>query len=224
MRHWRQDWSYEPKERLVYRGQNTWERIAVANGERRGAWVQSVWQVDGSPRYSGVGRWQHLGNYSTWVSGEEWRPLPRREFSVRNDYQVLSGTNRHSITPTGWIQEELNVKLALDERGHPIADGPVVAREFGLNRYETISGFDWSPGDRYLARTAPLWEAVRAEWDARIARGAVTLKAQPDQAQLFGPLFEYADALDSGETRTTHDIHEFARSAVASYLAAPGAQ
>ena len=121
------------------------------------------------------------------------------------------------------IAAQAAVKVALDEQGKPVADGPVVAREFGLNRYEAISGFDWSPGDRYLTRTAPLWEAVRAEWDARIARGSVTLKAPPDQAQLFGPLFEYADALDSGEQRTTNDIREFVRSAVASYIA-PSAQ
>lgn len=219
-RHWRQDWTFEPRDRLVYRGNNRWERIEVPDAERRSAWAQSVWQVDGSPRYSGVGQWRHLGNYSTWVSGEEWRPLPRREFSVRHDYQVLSGTNRHSITPTGWIQEELNLKLALDAAGRPVANDPVLAREFGFNRYETIKGFDWSAGDRYLTRTAPLWNAVRDEWDARIARGSVTLRAQPDQAQLFGPLFQYADELVSGAAKSDEDIREFARGAVAEYLVA----
>ena len=220
-RHWRQDWTFEPRDRLVYRGANRWENVTVPDAERRGAWAQSVWQVDGSPRYSGIGRWQYLGNYSTWTSGEEWRPLPRREFSVRSDYQVLSGTNRHSITPTGWIQEELNVKLALGDDGRPVANDPVLAREFGVNRYEAIVDFDWSAGDRYLTRTAPLWKAVRAEWEARIAEGSVTLRAQPDQAQLFGPLFEYAGALESGERKSDEDIRAFARAAVGEYLAPP---
>ena len=30
---------------------------------------------------------------------------------MRDDYQVLVGTNRHTITPDGWLQEENNLKL-----------------------------------------------------------------------------------------------------------------
>ena len=47
----------------------------------------------------------HGGGVSTWISDETWRPLPRREFSVRKDYDVLVGTNRHTITAQGWVQE-----------------------------------------------------------------------------------------------------------------------
>jgi len=45
-------------------------------------------------------------DHSTWHSENTWWPLPRREFSVRNDYNVLSGSNRHTITPTGWVQND----------------------------------------------------------------------------------------------------------------------
>jgi hypothetical protein len=152
------------------------------------------------------------------VSGEEWRPLPRREFSVRNDYQVLSGTNRHTITPTGWIQEELNTKLALGEDAKPISNDPVVAREMGLNRYEAITGFDWSAGDRYVSRTGILWEAVRQAWNEHISHGVVELKAPADQAQLFGPLFAYASSLDEGAEKSPEEIRAFARKAVQDYL------
>jgi hypothetical protein len=116
VRHWRQEWRYQPESLLAYEREQTWARRTVPAEARRGAWSQSVLQVDDSPRYAAVGRWQHAGGVSTWISHETWRPLPRREFSVRKDYDVLMGTNRHTITPEGWVQEENNLKLAL--QGH----------------------------------------------------------------------------------------------------------
>lgn len=47
------------------------------------------------------------------TSGETWRPLPRRELSERDGYDVLIGTNTHIVLPTGWVQEEHNVKAVL---------------------------------------------------------------------------------------------------------------
>lgn len=217
-RHWRQEWRYQPDARLVYRGRQHWRTVPVAHDEARGQWVQSVWQVDDSPRYSGLGRWQHFGNYSSWVSGEEWRPLPRREFSARDDYQVLVGTNRHTITPDGWIHEEQNLKVALAADGVPLADQPVLAREFGLNRYQRITDFDWSAGDRYVERTAPLWAAVRTAWRRHAAAGDLQLRGAADQDRLFTPLFEYADTLAAGATPTAQAIERFAAQAVADYL------
>ena len=114
VRHWRQEWRYQPDGLLAYEGANTWARRPLSEEQRHGAWVQSVFQVDDSPRYAARGRWQHNDGASTWISDETWRPLPRREFSVRKDYQVLVGTNRHTITPAGWVQEENNLKLVLD--------------------------------------------------------------------------------------------------------------
>jgi len=221
-RHWRQEWRYQPDARLVYRGHQRWQTIAVSAQDARGQWLQSVWQVDDSPRYSGLGRWQHFGNYSSWVSAEGWRPLPRREFSTRDDYQVLIGTNRHTITPDGWIHEEQNLKVALDALGAPQAELPVLAREFGLNRYERIVAFDWSAGDRYVERTAPLWSAVRDAWRAHAAAGDLVLRGAADQERLFTPLFDYADQLAAGATPTAQAIERFAAQAVADYLLPAG--
>ena len=79
------------------------ETRAVPRAERRGAWSQTVYQVDDSPRYGSLGRWVHSDEASIWEGGDAWRPLPRREHSVRSDYQVLAGRNRHTILPTGWV-------------------------------------------------------------------------------------------------------------------------
>lgn len=219
-KHWRQDWQYEPATQFTYRGANTWARVDVPEAERAGRWRQSVYQVDDSPRYAGIGRWQHFGNYSTWVSGETWRPLPRREFSVRDDYQVLLGTNRHTITPSGWIHEEMNNKVRLDGEGRPSADAPVVAREFGFNRYERITGYDFTPGDRYVQSTDALWKLVREEWEALLYGGQpVRLRGAPDRDQMFGPLFEMAAALEDGaRPRDQEKWQAEVRAAVREYL------
>jgi hypothetical protein len=222
-KHWRQDWQFEPESQFVYRGQNTWQNVPVPAQARNGAWRQSVYQVDDSPRYSGVGRWEHFGNYSTWTGGEGWRPLPRREYSVRDDYQVLAGTNRHTITPTGWLHEQQNNKVVLDASGSPAQDKPVIGREFGFNRYELITGFDFSAGDAYLTATEPMWRAVRAEWNTLLAgKGPLKLKGAPDRDQLFMPLFEMAEALEKAppaDAAAKAQMLADARARVREYLA-----
>ena len=76
MRHWRQEWRYRSDALLAYEGANTWARRPVPAQQREGAWVQSVYQVDDSPRYAARGRWQHNDSYSIWISDETWRPRP----------------------------------------------------------------------------------------------------------------------------------------------------
>ena len=199
VRHWRQEWRYEPATLLVYQGANTWLRRSVAAEERRGAWSQSVLQVDDSPRYAATGRWEHSDSNSTWISGETWRPLPRREFSVRSDYDVLLGTNRHTILPVGWVQEENNLKLALDGAGKARAALPYLAREYGVARYERIRDYDFSEGIRYFERTEPFWAEVRGAWRELEGRdGRFTLRAPVDKGGLFRPFFDYADKLANG--------------------------
>jgi uncharacterized protein DUF6607 len=205
VRHWRQEWRYEAPSLLAYEGANTWSRRPVNAEERRGAWVQSVTQVDDSPRYAARGRWQHAGGVSTWISDETWRPLPRREFSVRKDYDVLVGTNRHTITPQGWVQEENNLKLVL-------ADGRYLAREYGVARYERIRDYDFSAGEKYFARTEPFWAEVRAAWrELEQGAGRFRVRAPVDQAQLFLPFFDYAEKLDEGAAFEREQARAFIR-------------
>jgi hypothetical protein len=181
-------------------------------------------QVDDSPRYEAVGRWEHFGNVSTWKSTATWRPLPRREWSVRKDYDVLIGTNQVTITPTGWVYEEDNLKTVLDAAGHPAGDAPVLAKEVGLSRFERVVGFDDSAGRRYEERTERFWDEVRKAWaDLARTHRTFTLRAAPDQGQLFVPLFEYADKLDDGAPYDAADARAFARKTVAGYLVSDAA-
>jgi hypothetical protein len=205
VRHWRQEWRYQPEALLAYQGAETWARRAIAADARRGAWSQSVLQVDDSPRYAALGRWEHAGGVSTWISDETWRPLPRREWSVRKDYEVLVGTNRHTITPDGWVQEENNIKLALDGARN-------LAREYGVARYQRIRDYDFGAGEKYYARTEPFWAEVRSAWHELSQRaGRFSLRARVDQAQLFVPFFEYAAKLEEGAPFDREDARAFIR-------------
>ncbi|MDZ7784235.1 MAG: DUF6607 family protein [Halioglobus sp.] len=216
-KHWRQDWDYEAREVHTYRGRGAWERRTARPREVRGHWAQRVWQVDDSPRYAAWGRWEHTPERSTWLSGETWRPLPRREFSVRDDYDVLIGTNRHTILPTGWIQEQRNLKVVLDDTG---TIGRRVAKEYGLARYERIRDFDTSEGDAYWTATADFWSEVRAYWDRALAQNdAVRLKSTVNGAKMFEPLFERARAIAGGEDYTRKANARFVRETLDAYRA-----
>jgi len=111
IKHWRQDWTYEDSELYQFVGNNTWQKAKYDNP--KGKWSQAVFQVDDSPRYEVVGSWDHTGGTSSWSSESCWRPLPRREFSVRKDYNVIGGKHEITITPNGWVHTQNNKKLVV---------------------------------------------------------------------------------------------------------------
>lgn len=200
-KHWRQDWRYQPKHIVEHQGRDRWRQRALDAAAVKGAWSQTVYQVDESPRYASVGRWEHTPSFSTWMSGETWRPLPRREWSVRDDYQVLVGTNRHTINAAGWVQEENNLKTVLTSERAIDATRPYLAREYGVARYERIRGQRFAAADRYYERTKMFWDQVRERWAKAFAsQGVITLRGPVDKLGLFHPLFAHADELVSDES------------------------
>ena len=194
-RHWRQDWRYEPHQLIEYEGGEHWHKRALSPLQVRGQWSQTVYQVDDSPRYAGLGRWEHTGSFSSWVSGETARPLPRREWSVRQDYRLLLGSNRHTIVPGGWLQEENNLKATTP--GSPL---PYLAREYGVARYERIKDNDFAAADHYYEGTRRFWSEVMANWDLVWGNhDDVQLQVAVDQSGAYATLFELADRYAAGE-------------------------
>lgn len=218
-KHWRQEWQYEDTDLHAYAGHGRWRHVELKPSEVRGRWSQAVFQVDDSPRYEALGTFKHDANYSAWTSDETWRPLPRRESSVRDDYQVLIGTNRHTITPRGWVQEEENLKVALDAQGRRAAEQPYLSRELGVNRYDRVAGFDFSAGDEYWSKTSAFWADVRAAWSAIYAtHDEFRLADERDGRALFQPMFEYAARLEQGETYDAVDGRRFIDATLAAYV------
>ena len=68
MKHWRQRWEFEPATLQAYAGHRIWENRTIADEDRTGKWVQTVYQVDDTPRYALIGAWQHHATHSQWTS------------------------------------------------------------------------------------------------------------------------------------------------------------
>ena len=202
IKHWRQDWQYEPSEVLVFKGGNAWAQRAVFEDEQKGAWKQVVYQVDDSPRYGAVARWEHDAGVSSWSPDAEWRPLPRRDATKRDDYHTIDAINRHVITPEGWVHEQHNTKIALGDTPQAIA------REIGVNRYDRIEGHDFTAGENYWTATADYWAGVRAVWSDLEAKGefSITLVGEPEP--LYQQLLGLADMVREGEMDTAEAISE----------------
>jgi hypothetical protein len=166
VKHWRQDWTYEPESVLAYQGKGQWAPEPVPETLRQGRWSQTVWQTDDSPRYGGWGQWTQEGGVRRWRSSWTWRPLARRDATRHPPYDRYLSINRHSPTPTGWIHWQDNLKMGPDETGKLV---PFV-QEAGLNTYTRDPAFDASAADAYWNATKDYWAAIRAAWDDVIAR------------------------------------------------------
>jgi hypothetical protein len=164
IKHWRQDWTYEPASVLVYAGTGTWTLEDVPERMRKGRWSQTVWQTDDSPRYGGWGEWSEEAGVPRWRSNWTWRPLARRDAVRKPVYDRYRAINRHSPSPAGWIHWQDNIKMGMK-------DGKLTpfVQESVLNSYTLSTSYDPKPADDYWAKTSAYWAAVRAEWDKVIA-------------------------------------------------------
>lgn len=188
VKHWRQDWMYEGKEGYDFKGKRVWEPMVYDQAERKGAWVQSVYQVDDSPRYWGIGKWTHRDGVSTWSAATN-RPLPRREFSKRKDYQVLGAVNTQVVTDAGWMHYQSNHKLDKSN-----ADEPVIALERGVNTYAKTTETDFSAAREYWENTAAYWAEVRSAWaDIYGKRQKLTLKSRWKGDKMYSHIFDLAE-------------------------------
>lgn len=195
VKHWRQDWTWEAPTRFEFSADQAWTVRTLSPALTTGAWTQCVYEVSDAPRYCGTARWMHDGAASTWESDRGWRPLPRREYTTRSDYNALGMINRHTVTAEGWTHEQDNVKTVRDAAGTPVG---AIVREFGFNEYRRARGIDFSPAYRYWRDTAGFWAAVRTRWDRLWAAGGVRLKTKVDGMPIIEPLFVQAGKQKAG--------------------------
>ena len=201
MKHWRQKWEYEPESMFSYVGNRIWEKKDLKSSEKNGKWVQTVYQVDDTPRYALIGEWNHFKSHSEWNSNYGYRPLPRRERSVRSDYNVLDGKNRITVMSNGWVHEQDNLKRVVSDSDSTVLSDVFVARELGINRYEHITDFDFSAGDDYWNSTSEFWSVVRDEIKNRVeSQERIHVATSCEDQISFMMFFSYASAYSEGES------------------------
>ena len=207
MKHWRQDWSYEDDVVFSFKGNLTWEREELSPSDVSGSWTQAVFQVDDSPRYEVPGRWEHRGNFSRWTSQSAARPLPRREFSQRSDYIAIEGIHQITLTPTGWVHQQDNLK-----RANPIEDTELpnyLSTEMGINRYTRIDEpiLTGAAGE-YFDKAGEYWAFVRSTWEEILqSKDRIVLRKLVEERPQYVAHFEAAVA-DTSDSETARSIVE----------------
>lgn len=196
VKHWRQDWEYENTRLYEFFKDTDWKVKNLSKPAVKGQWTQRVYQVDDSPRYEGTATWVHVDGRHFWTNTTD-APLPRREHTIRNDYNVLKRTNTHEITKEGWIHNQDNVKIARGADGKDV----ILAEEKGFDIYKKVDDSKCKAAQDYWKKYASLWKNVRAKWQAVFDRNQnLSLQAKVDGQPLFMHLFDLKPETPKAET------------------------
>jgi len=91
-------------------------------------------------------------------------PIPRREYSVRNDYNLLNRTNRLIINDSGYIHNQDNRKI-IRENGID----KLLVEEKGINSYVRKDPSTCAAAKLWWEKNKIYWEKVRQIWEEKIA-------------------------------------------------------
>lgn len=212
IKHWAQVWIYEDLHSLTFEGRRTWLPVEHSAEQVEGTWTQLVTQVDDSPRYKSFGKWEHTANYSAWTSQLSTRPLPRREYTKRSDYDRLLVTNTHLITPEGWVHLQHNRKEVRRE-GRSF----FLCLETGENTYKRVTPepeSDKAEGiaiaEEYWEATHGFWKEVRALWTELLTTSNNPIhyvaKIDGEKKGLMSRISNLAETAKNGEAVARTDI------------------
>tara|TARA_B000000477_G_C6083766_1_gene224389 strand:- start:565 stop:1455 length:891 start_codon:yes stop_codon:yes gene_type:complete len=187
IKHWRQDWIYENEDLLKYDADNTWKKISKTKKEVKGQWTQKVFQVDDSPRYEGTSSWVHIDGKSFWEN-TSYAPLPRREYTKRNDYNIMIRGNRHEIVNYGWIHDQDNKKVIRDNKQNKEYE---IAAEKGFNKYVKVDDSKCIEAAEWWNENSKKWAFVREKWNSIYSKNkTLSLEKSIDKKPLYSYLFD----------------------------------
>lgn len=165
IKHWREEWAYQSPVLYEFKGNKQWQKKTLDASDVAGTWTQTVWEVNDEPRYQGVSRWINNDGKTYWENTAD-APLPRREYSVRNDYNILRRHNRIAITKDGYQHEQDNDKIIRQDDGKD----ELLAQEKGYNTYYKIDDKECTAAREYWKKNEAFWSVIRHNWDEYIAK------------------------------------------------------
>ncbi len=196
IKHWREVWTYENPEIWKYQGNKTWVKEQLKPEQYKGKWTQSVWEVSDEPRYQGAGEWITNDGKTYWQN-TAYAPLPRREYSVRSDYNILKRTNRLSINDSGYIHEQDNQKIIRQDGADKL-----LVEEKGLNSYKRLNDKECAAAKIYWEKNKIFWGKVRSTWENYFAtHSSIELKTKVEGKVLHEYLFELAKQYAAGKIK-----------------------
>lgn len=158
IKHWRQVWIFEENTLYKYEGNDTWRKESHPSEEVKGQWSQIVYNVDDGPRYECSASWENNANDNFWSCTAD-APLPRREKS-RKDYTLLDRTNVHRITQNGWVHEQYNTKVKIENKKRI----PIV-KEKGYNTYVRIPEENCTKAIKWWPKRKATWYVIQRAWE-----------------------------------------------------------
>ncbi|WKN44128.1 DUF6607 family protein [Tunicatimonas pelagia] len=216
LKHWRQDWIFENQKLYSFQGDDLWNFETLANEGVKGQWTQKVYQVDDGPRYEGNATWIHTDGKHYWESTVD-APLPRREYTKRDDYNVLERTNRHEITDEGHVHEQDNTKIRRRS-----GKDRVLVHEKGMNVYKKVDDSRCQAAADWWQKNQAFWSDVRTAWDEVFARQQDLMVAtKVDDQRLYELLFPLnAELMTDGSYNSEEGLSRI-RETIAHYVSSP---
>jgi hypothetical protein len=175
IKHWREDWSFEDPILWRYKGGKVWVKEQLPAAQVAGKWTQSVWEVSDAPRYQGTSQWVNIDGKTFWQNTVD-APLPRREYTTRNDYNILRRTNRIVLTNDGWIHEQDNQKIIRQD-----GTDKLLVEEKGINSYKRVDDSKCAAAKLWWEKNKEYWTSVRKVWNDYVTtHSVVSLKDMVD--------------------------------------------
>ena len=214
VKHWRQDWLFENTSLYAFDGNRTWKHMELSQADVKGQWTQKVYQVDDGLRYEGSASWIHVDGKHFWEATSD-SPLPRREFSKRSDYNVMTRVNRHELTDYGWVHEQDNDKV-LRADGN---DDVLIAQEKGYNTYTKVPDEKCKDAQDWWTKNQHYWSDVRKVWDdIYAAKSTLAFKGKVDDKIMFQKLFALGDeVVASVETYNSEAVQKQVADIISAY-------
>jgi hypothetical protein len=196
IKHWREDWTYENPTIFRYHGNKLWAKEQLKPEDVKGKWTQTVWEVSDAPRYQGTSEWINTDGKTSWQSTAD-APLPRREYSVRNDYNILRRTNRIVLNNDGWVHEQDNQKIIRDK-----GTDKLLVEEKGINSYKKVDDKKCAAAKVFWEKNKGYWAKVRTAWENYLSsHSSVELKDKVEEKPLHQYLTELGSEFAKGKVK-----------------------